>query len=120
MQIFQLCLDEEVTPSKSIAQRSTTTGHLVITMPMARETLCVTKTDKSASQASCAINERQRNKRETLEVDPSSRTIPDIENIIKDKPIVPPLGSKPGRHGSKVERENSPDFIDDPDVPPLM
>lgn len=55
---------------------------------------------------------------ETLEVDPSKHTMPDIGNIVREKGIIPPVGSR----SKKVieERENSPDFIDDPDVPPLI
>ncbi|XP_034251026.1 protein tilB homolog isoform X2 [Thrips palmi] len=45
--IFQIVLPEAVHPDKSTAQRSQTTGHLVISMPMVKEVKC---TDKSLSK----------------------------------------------------------------------
>lgn len=109
-------------PSRSTAQRSATTGHLVITMPLARESLFVTDpgVTKPASCAPSTTSTKQNQRQQVLEVDPSTLKMPDIGNIVKDKPTVPPLGSKPTNHIIKKERENSPDFIDDPDVPPLL
>ena len=61
-------------------------------------------------------------RRETLEVDPKSSKCVDFGNIVNDKsgqlPTVPLLGSRPGL--PVKERENSADFVDDPDVPPLL
>jgi len=119
---FQLCLDEEVKPDTSKAQRSTTTGNLVITMPKAKSVIIQPNSstknrigsDSDKNQQCCLSN---RSKRETLEVDPTKHTMPDIGNIVKEKVIVPPLGSVSKR--VVKERENSAGFIDDPDVPPL-
>ena len=57
---------------------------------------------------------------EKLEVDEKARKTVDIAGIVKEKSenIVPPLGSKPLCR-TKVERPNSEDFVDNPDVPPL-
>lgn len=57
---------------------------------------------------------------ETLEVDEKVRKSVDIGGIVKDKSenIVPPLGNKPLCR-RKIERPNSEQFVDNPDVPPL-
>lgn len=124
MQILQLSLEEEVKPDASKAQRSTTTGHLVITMPKAKSTILTAKptnnpqmTNKKSTTEK-TDNKTDSNKRETLEVDPSKHKMPDIGNIVKEKEIVPPLGAVSKR--LVKERENSADFVDDPDVPPLI
>ena len=116
LKVFQLCLDEEVNTDKSTAQRSTTTGHLIITMPKAKP--AITKSSikpepaqKPQKQCSGGV--------ERLEVDPSKRSMPDIGNIIKERSVVPPLGIQTAKQPVKP-RENSPDFVDDPDVPPLI
>ncbi|XP_076838258.1 dynein axonemal assembly factor 11 isoform X2 [Brachyhypopomus gauderio] len=44
--VFQLVLPDEVKPDSSSAQRSQTTGHLLVTMPKARGEIKVHKTDK--------------------------------------------------------------------------
>ena len=56
-----------------------------------------------------------------MEVDPSSAKTVDIANIIEEKMknIPSPLGSQ-RTHKNIPERANSDDFVDDPDVPPLM
>lgn len=91
-------------------------------MPKANATIVPVKavTNSVTKQASKSSNTRSSDstEREVLEVDPSKHTMPDIGNIIQDKTVVPPLSVK-----DKViakERENSPDFVDDLDVPPLM
>ena len=56
-----------------------------------------------------------------MEVDPSSAKTVDIANIFEEKMknIPSPLGSQ--RTAKNIpERANSDDFVDDPDVPPLM
>ena len=55
-----------------------------------------------------------------LEVDPSSAKTVDIAGIVTDKKNIPaPLGSQRSKKNIP-ERENSENFVDDPDVPPLM
>lgn len=117
--MFQLCLDEEVSPDSSKAQRSTTTGHLVITMPKAKGALVPTKKVKDSKDTKKNVVDKcDDTKTEMLEADPSKYSMPDIGNIVKDKTIVPPLGTKSQKIAE--ERENSPDFVDDPDVPALI
>lgn len=115
--IFQLCLDEEVNADKSKAQRSTTTGHLVITMPKANSTITSAELNHSKVDKTCKEKKASTDSK-ILEVDPSKHSMPDIVNIVKDKEYLPPLGTVKKRQTK--ERENSPDFIDDPDVPPLI
>ena len=57
-----------------------------------------------------------------LEVDPSSAKTVDIANIVTEgkKTNPAPLGSRTALRNSITERANSEDFVDDPDVPPLM
>lgn len=105
-------------PDVSVAQRSLTTGHLVIKMPKAKEML-VTKPQKTGNQPKQATTAEKTHKREILEVDPSKQKLVDFGNIVKEKPTVAPLGSSL-RNVNKSERANSPDFVDDPDVPPLI
>ena len=55
---------------------------------------------------------------EKLEVTPNQTV--DIANIVRDssKPTPAPLGGRSGV--TREERPNSADFVDDPDVPPLL
>ncbi|XP_041350473.1 protein tilB homolog [Gigantopelta aegis] len=118
--IFQLCLPVEVNPDSSTAQRSLTTGHLVISMPFAKPILKPTKMlDKNKKTEETNKGKISRQKEEHLEVDPKAKTCVDIGNIVRDKceKTVPPLG---GMRRLVKERENSEDFVDDLDVPPLM
>ena len=58
---------------------------------------------------------------ERLEVDPHSLKTVDIGNIIKEneRAFTGPLGTSLTRTMAQ-ERPNSEDFVDDPEVPPLM
>ncbi|ESO83361.1 hypothetical protein LOTGIDRAFT_222768 [Lottia gigantea] len=121
--VFQLCLPEEVKSDSSVAKRSQTTGHLVIYMPKLCtdgsiiSTLPKAKVDPSFKKT--VPRKIDKSNTERLEVEPSAHKGVDISNIVKDKKdIVPPLGSK--KTVKKTERPNSEDFIDDPDVPPLI
>ena len=125
---------EEVSPDSATAQRSQTTGKLLLTMPKAKP--IIVKSAKSAVVASKvgganhvtsgvggASSSREGSSVASktggglLEVDPSLRSKrAELANIVG-----PPFkGDSP-----KLSRENepaspSPDFIDDPDVPPLI
>jgi hypothetical protein len=50
-----------------------------------------------------------------LEVDESKKV--DFKNIVNDKGK---SHQKPAQVAKKKEKENSADFVDDPDVPPLF
>ncbi|NXE89605.1 TILB protein, partial [Menura novaehollandiae] len=85
---FQLVLPEEVQPDSSSAKRSQTTGHLVVTMPKAKE-IILAKQKVSASIKHSDCNTLQKTtgsgQVEKLEVDPSKYSFPDVTRIIQEK-----------------------------------
>ncbi|KAJ8268066.1 hypothetical protein COCON_G00132380 [Conger conger] len=123
--IFQLELPAEVRPDSSLAKRSQSTGHLLVTMPKIQGEVKPKKTALrlyKPSQSNEVPSEKTRKITgpEKLEVDPSKRSCVDLANIVpKEKPASqgplklqrPPLTGVNG---------NSEDFEDDPDVPPLV
>ncbi|XP_055886333.1 dynein axonemal assembly factor 11-like [Biomphalaria glabrata] len=121
--ILQLCLTEEVNGEKSVAQRSQITGHLVITMPKAKQIVQPVKLKPERVKAKELVNNNQLNSNNYLEVDASVRKGVDVTRIVSDneakqKTFQAPFGSS-SRKEIK-ERANSDDFVDDPDVPPLL
>ncbi|XP_015474443.1 protein tilB homolog isoform X2 [Parus major] len=121
---FQLVLPEEVKPDSSSAKRSQTTGHLVVTMPKAKEVI-LAKQKVSASIKHSDCNTQQKNTRrsgqiEKLEVDPSKYSFPDVTKIIQEKEqtgqgpikLQPQKVTEPKK--SCVDLENNEDF------PPLI
>ncbi|XP_006155585.1 protein tilB homolog isoform X1 [Tupaia chinensis] len=118
---FQLVLPAEVKPDSSSAQRSQTTGHLVICMPKVEEVITVgRRTFKSVKTTLDSSREEanQRSKKtEKLEVDPSKHSFPDVTNIVQEKKRTPRrLESEP----KIIPSEEDPDFEDNPEVPPLI
>ncbi|NWH81376.1 TILB protein, partial [Piaya cayana] len=85
---FQLVLPEEVKPDCSSAKRSQTTGHLVVSMPKARE-IILAKQKVSTSIKDSYCNALQKNARsrqvEKLEVDSSKYSFPDVTKIVHEK-----------------------------------
>ncbi|XP_070555655.1 dynein axonemal assembly factor 11-like [Ptychodera flava] len=120
--ILQIVLQEEVNPDSSSAQRSKTTGHLVVTMPKAKQVVKplkkpMTQSRKTHTRQKDEVTGNQKVRHEKLEVDPSKATNIDLM-VINDKT---PMGPYEGSRRKKVEeRPNSEDFVDDPDVPPLI
>uniref|UniRef100_A0A3Q1FRX6 Leucine-rich repeat-containing protein 6 n=1 Tax=Acanthochromis polyacanthus TaxID=80966 RepID=A0A3Q1FRX6_9TELE len=125
--IFQMVLPAEVKPDSSTARRSQTTGHLVLTLPLAQGEIKVVKIiqrpPRNCGNRRCSSpQDNKRNKNdlpERLEVDPSKRTSFDIANIVQRR------STKEGP--LEVNRTTPPEadhlsegFIDDPDVPPLI
>ena len=129
---------EEVSPDSSTAQRSQTTGKLLITMPRAKP---VVKSAKSAitsskvggaSHMTTGVGGASSRKEESsvasktagglLEVDPNlSSKRAELANIIVGQPSAPlKRGDSPKLSRRKEPVPPSPDFIDDPDVPPLI
>ncbi|XP_021468271.1 protein tilB homolog isoform X2 [Oncorhynchus mykiss] len=109
--IFQLVLPAEVRPDSSTAKRSQITGHLVLTMPKAQgEIKMTTPHPPKVSQSSNTPEEKTRkgNNRQRLEVDPSKHSGVDLANIV-------PRENRAGEQ--TIFYDN---FVDDPDVPPLM
>ncbi|XP_032079147.1 protein tilB homolog [Thamnophis elegans] len=119
---FQLVLPEEVKPDSSIAKRSQTTGHLVITMPKAKDVV-VTSQKASISEKTFDPRKLQRNLRrheglEKLEVDPTKYSFPDVTNIVHKRDRV---GQGPFRlQQPKVTDAENLSFEDNPEVPPLI
>ncbi|XP_048363168.1 dynein axonemal assembly factor 11 isoform X2 [Sphaerodactylus townsendi] len=121
---FQLVLPAEVKPDSSSARRSQTTGHLVISLPKAKETIVAARkvpTLKNPSDVNKLQADPQRNvSTEKLEVDPSKYSFPDVTNIVQEKQQI---GQGPLRlHRQKVvATKSTPEvFDDDPEIPPLI
>uniref|UniRef100_A0A8P4KP82 Leucine-rich repeat-containing protein 6 n=1 Tax=Dicentrarchus labrax TaxID=13489 RepID=A0A8P4KP82_DICLA len=124
--IFQMVLPAEVKPDSSTAQRSQTTGHLVLTMPRAEGEIKVTKTVQRPPRvrrtSSSEDSKRRNTVPERLEVDPSKRTTIDLANIVphrstKEGPLETSRVAPPSTAGHSSFSEG---FVDDPDVPPLI
>ncbi|XP_056335971.1 dynein axonemal assembly factor 11 [Danio aesculapii] len=116
--VFQLVLPAEVKPDSSSAQRSQTTGHLLLILPLANEDVKPKKpTIRPTSVPSNQNNKKDTRaapRRELLEVDPGLAG--SLANIV---PKGQESSHNPQRCGM-VERPVSNDFVDDPEVPPLM
>lgn len=123
--IFQLHLPEEVDISNSTAERSQTTGHLVVTMPLANAVIKpATNTDGSTKRVAQLYSEHKieecqtssgQTKREYLEIGPA-------DNILDFTAITQPR-SKPNFIDPRFNLAGkipSPDFVDNPEVPDLI
>ncbi|XP_026797064.3 dynein axonemal assembly factor 11 [Pangasianodon hypophthalmus] len=127
--VFQLVLPDEVKPDSSTAQRSQTTGHLLITMLKLHGEVKVKKATHKLTNGSCRGNGTSETSKEKgraisgcqrLEVDPSKSFAVQLANIVpkEDHTTHGPLQlSWPCR---AQEKPVSKDFVDDPEVPPLM
>ncbi|NXX77742.1 TILB protein, partial [Urocolius indicus] len=85
---FQLVLPEEVKPDSSSAKRSQTTGHLVVSMPKAKEIILAKKnvsTPIKGSDWNTPKKDARSGQVEKLEVDPSKYSFPDVTKIIQAK-----------------------------------
>ncbi|KAF6720417.1 tilB-like protein [Oryzias melastigma] len=120
--IFQIVLPAEVKPDSSTAQRSQTTGHLLLTMPLADGEIkghrTVSHQRKACQSRHGALQKasERKNLPERLEVDPSKRSSIDFTNIVSQQ------SSREGRWKTPPPSTDSPseEFMDDPDVPPLV
>uniref|UniRef100_T1JDN6 Dynein axonemal assembly factor 11-like CS domain-containing protein n=1 Tax=Strigamia maritima TaxID=126957 RepID=T1JDN6_STRMM len=108
---FQITLNEEVKPDSSTAKRSDTTGHLVLSLPKVKEmpVLAMKRQSKEI---------KEQNHR------PQGCDIPEkgLMSCISICSIVPDRTSEelsPPYEISSVQFE-SPEFVDDPSVPPLI
>lgn len=126
-QLFQLSLTDEVHPDMSVAQRSTVTGHLVIKMPKAEVTLyghtsrpydvcrlksCITEPDKKDPSCNEGTSSGES---QILEVCAPNTSLA-FDKII-ERPCELNIG---GRTKSNVARDDSENFVDDANVPPLI
>eukprot|EP01135_Chromosphaera_perkinsii_P007943 Nk52_evm15s1073 gene=Nk52_evmTU15s1073 len=148
--ILQLLLPREVNPDSSTAKRSQTTGNLLVTMPILGAVVSSktnTTKEKFKSRLVCRPEKKkhQQPKREVLEVPNEVREHIDISKICLEekqkshlagggrngvlevdagKTLNVTVGKGPHREAEdakkKQPRPNSEDFIDNPDVPPLI
>ncbi|XP_059201314.1 dynein axonemal assembly factor 11 isoform X2 [Centropristis striata] len=129
--IFQMVLPAEVKPDSSTAQRSQSTGHLLLTMPRAEGEIKVTKSvprpprsRQSRCSGSSEDNKSSSNVPERLEVDPSSHAAIDLANIVSSQRSSESEGpletsrTAPAAHTGHTSFSQG--FVDDPDVPPLI
>ncbi|XP_054241265.1 dynein axonemal assembly factor 11-like [Indicator indicator] len=121
---FQIVLPEEVKPDSSSAKRSQTTGHLVVSMPKAKEIiLAKQKVSTSIKHSDCNTlqkNARRSGQVEKLEVDPGKYSFPDVMKIIQEneRPGQGPIKLQPGKI---IETKHTYiDFENNEDVPPLI
>lgn len=116
---FQLVLREEICPDKSSCQRSQMTGVLVVTMPTIKQTIVPEKVKQKTSfkeENSRLVKKKPEKSTAYLEVDPSKRSAVDFSNIVNDSVKYKPISAK----RTVKEKVVSDDFVDDPDVPPLL
>ena len=143
--ILQLALQEEISTDKSAAQRSQTSGHLVIDMPKLKYVLegkftkasntaklnsnkntDKTKVKQVGEQTKTAVNE-VRNSVQRLEVDSTKKL--DYANIFQENNnhnggtsyggTSCVFTGKRKTNQKTVELVEDPGFVDNPDVPPL-
>ncbi|KGL75759.1 Protein tilB, partial [Tinamus guttatus] len=121
---FQLVLPEEVKPDSSIAKRSQTTGHLVVSMPKANGIILarqkVSTSIKTSDSNTPQKNTRRSGRVEKLEVDPSKYSFPDVTKIIQEKEQI---GQGPVSFQPRKITENEKSYVDvenNEEVPPLI
>ena len=126
---------EEVSPDKSTAQRSQTTGKLLVTMPKVKQVMRSAKSAVESSNRKRAETKRVLEKKEydltsssatntgcLLEVDPTLKSkTAELANIVGPTAAAGgPCRKKEESFTNKQELPLSSDFVDDPDVPPLI
>ncbi|KAM6989448.1 dynein axonemal assembly factor 11 isoform 2-T2 [Tautogolabrus adspersus] len=124
--IFQIVLPAEVKPDSSTAQRSQTTGHLVVSMPRAEGEIKVTRPPRRSQTRNSSLsedNKRDNSAPQRLEVDPSKSTAIDLANIVTKHPSTrqgPLETSRTDPPPTSGPSSSSEGFVDDSDVPPLI
>ena len=138
---LQLVLSDEVSPDNSSAKRSQTTGSLLIKMPKTRQfvnpssktQIAKKNIDKHMFKSQNTVSDNKTNKGGLLEVDQNARTMVDIGSIVKESKIKKMEGYNKESYEKQMEnssfcqhladtnhRTNESDFVDDPEVPPLI
>uniref|UniRef100_A0A0L8HP69 Dynein axonemal assembly factor 11-like CS domain-containing protein n=2 Tax=Octopus bimaculoides TaxID=37653 RepID=A0A0L8HP69_OCTBM len=124
--IFQLSLNEEVSPDRSTAKRSQTTGHLLITMPKMKPIIQPTNRKNKRQEKK---NEEPKPKTERAQVERlevgENLTKVDYCNIINEnnqkQAVVKEEQAVIKKWSAMYEdRKNSEGFVDDPEVPELI
>lgn len=127
--VLQLALTEEVCPDKSAAQRSQTSGHLMITMPKLKYILdekIIKKIGlkKNATNKPKILDSIQNTGIEKLEVCENKSKV-DYKNIVNEEEGEEKMKKRPFIFTGKKKRDcelkekTDEEFIDDLDVPPL-
>lgn len=130
--LLQLVLGEEVSPDRSIAQRSLTTGALVVTMPKVNPTTGTAELMARIAAATSPLGEREG---ENAAAAPASSAQPGgktaagkgagLSGAVRIRGI-----TELGADGAEIKehvpaskaahtRKTAEDFVDDSDVPPL-
>lgn len=136
--VIQLAFNEEVKPDQSSAKRSQTTGYLVITMPKVYLLLLIFYLNSKFRIILFKVNQIIRPKPEKapdlnsnkkvekkspnnyLEVDEKCKNDVDFRNIIENNKENIKKAIRANEKSKVIkERDNSPDFVDNSDVPPL-
>ncbi|XP_059155195.1 dynein axonemal assembly factor 11-like [Physella acuta] len=121
--MLQLALSEEVNGDASVAKRSQTTGHLLVTMPKVKPILKPKPLKDVQQNPPKEEKDQTKSPINFLEVDSSARKCVDLTSIVSDNQTkltgTLPFGTRSIKREAP-ERENSSDFVDDPDVPPLI
>lgn len=139
---MQLVLQEEVSPGRTSAKRSQTTGHLLLTIPKARQTIVgkrstqpVKEPTRTVEKINCKHSVKDDKGADTslLEVDPNLRKGVDFASIVTEADdqlvtVSTPMQTLGGvtKLVSELTCEDSTpltkgvEFVDDLDVPPLI
>jgi protein TilB len=117
---LQLALEEEVKSDSSTALRSQTTGYLVIQMPKVNPIIRPKVDEKAIKKLNDKMEVTKNEKSNFLEVDESKiKNRIDLANIVNDNKNKVDTFHEKYKKVVYKERENSPDFVDNCDVPPL-
>ena len=133
--ILQLALNEEISPDKSTARRSQTTGHLLIEMPKLKYILegrCsketrekgITRTLNEKDSIKEVLTKQVERLEVAAEADQKKNRV-DYRNIVNDEQSRNSAKNSFIFEGktpavvTNVVGDDEEDFIDDPDVPPL-
>ncbi|XP_060761938.1 dynein axonemal assembly factor 11 isoform X2 [Neoarius graeffei] len=127
--VFQLVLPAEVKPDSSTAKRSQTTGHLLITMLKMHGEVKVKKATHKLTSGGCRGNGTSETLKEKdrvisgcqrLEVDPSKSFDVQLANIVPKEVHTTHGPLQLSWPCQAEEKPVSKDFVDDPEVPPLI
>ena len=111
---LQLVLTDEVSPDRATAQRSQTSGHLVISIPKAKQTIIKAQIQKKLKEKDRQNESKVESSLQEIKNDPLS--LSDLLNIVKEPKVTSDKEHKSTDSGNELHES----FFDDPDVPPLI
>ena len=123
--LIQLVLSEEVSPDRSIAQRSLTTGALVVTMPKVNPTTGTAELMARIAAATAPLGEREGGNAAAGPAGKAGAGKGGLSGAVRIRGI-----TELGTDGAEIRehvpasraahtRKPAEDFVDDEDVPPL-